>query len=398
MAKADTADTQGVPAGTRGDARFVMPAARLDALLKALRHDGYLTIGPKAQDGAVVLDEIAGAAQLPLGLIDDQEAGAYRLTKAKTPAYFDFTHGAQSWKRYLFPPKEKLWTALKTATGFQVQAPVDAPKYAFIGVRSCELSAISIQDKVFAQGEHVSAGYKARRDQALIVALNCRRAGGTCFCVSQDAGPKVKDGFDLALTELMRKGAHEFLIEAGSERGRGILAKHGAALEARPAAAADVKAADKAVDQAAQSMGRTMPKGARKVLAANLESPRWNDIAKRCLDCANCTLVCPTCFCSTTSDTTSLDGSTAERWRQWDSCFTLDFSYIHGGAVRREGAQRYRQWITHKLTHWHDQFGVSGCVGCGRCITWCPVGIDITAEVKAFAKDGQGKGNKGKGK
>ena len=120
----------------------------------------------------------------------------------------------------------------------------------------------------------------------------------------------------------------------------------------------------------------------------NLESPRWQEIAKRCLDCANCTLVCPTCFCNTTTDTTSLDGQTAERWRQWDSCFTLDFSYIHGGAIRRDGAQRYRQWMTHKLSSWREQFGVSGCVGCGRCITWCPVGIDITAEVRAMADEG----------
>ena len=359
----------------------VVEATRLDSLIKALRKSGYKTIGPKARDGAVVLEEIASADELPLGLVDDQKPGAYRLSKAKKPAYFDFTHGAQTWKRYLFPPKEKLWSAQKTAAGFEVQAELDAPKYAFIGVRACELAAIQIQDKVFVDGEHTATGYKARRDKALIVALNCRRAGGTCFCTSMDTGPKVKDGFDLALTELTKKDSHTFLVEAGSERGEKILAR----LDGRLATGDDFKAAKKAVNKAAKSMGRDMPKDAAKVLADNLESPRWQGIAKRCLDCANCTLVCPTCFCNTTTDTTSLDGQTSERWRQWDSCFTLDFSYIHGGAIRRDGAQRYRQWMSHKLSTWHDQFGVSGCVGCGRCITWCPVGIDITAEVRAMA-------------
>lgn len=367
----------------RQSAAIVIQAAQLDDLLKVLQKDGYVTIAPTARDGSVVLEEISSSAQLPLGLVDDQQPGAYRLSKAKKPAYFDFTHGAQSWKRFLFPAKEKLWSAHKTDAGFKVDAPVDAPKYAFIGVRACELAAMRIQDKVFVEGEYVSNGYAQRRKQALIVAVNCRRAGGTCFCTSMDTGPKVKDGYDLALSELTRKGAHEFLLEVGSADGQNILKR----LTGRPAEDGDFKTAQKASEKAAQSMGREMPKGAAKTLAKNLQHPRWQEIAKRCLDCANCTLVCPTCFCSTTSDSTSLDGQNAERWRTWDSCFTLDFSYIHGGAIRREGSERYRQWMTHKLTHWYDQFGVSGCVGCGRCITWCPVGIDITAEVRAIAKD-----------
>jgi len=374
----------GLMSTSDGSQALVIEADRLDSLIKALRKSGYKTIGPKARDGAVVLEEISGADELPIGLVDDQQPGAYRLSKAKKPAYFDFTHGSQTWKRYLFPPKEKLWTAQKTDNGFVVEAEVDAPKYAFIGVRACELAAIQIQDKVFVDGEHTATGYKARRDKALIVALNCRRAGGTCFCTSMNTGPKVKDGYDLALTELTKKDSHVFLVEAGSDQGEKILAR----LDGRPAVADDFKAAKKAVSKAAKSMGRDMLPDAAKILADNLESPRWQDIAKRCLDCANCTLVCPTCFCNTTTDTTSLDGQTAERWRQWDSCFTLDFSYIHGGAIRRDGAQRYRQWMTHKLSSWHDQFGVSGCVGCGRCITWCPVGIDITAEVRAMADEG----------
>ena len=104
--------------------------------------------------------------------------------------------------------------------------------------------------------------------------------------------------------------------------------------------------------------------------------------------CGNCTLVCPTCFCATVQDTTDVSG-TVERDREWASCFDVEHSYLHGGSVRETTRARYRQWMTHKLSTWWDQFGTSGCVGCGRCVTWCPVGIDITEEAAAIrASDG----------
>ncbi len=125
--------------------------------------------------------------------------------------------------------------------------------------------------------------------------------------------------------------------------------------------------------------------GIKDLLYQNFEHPRWDNVAQRCLTCANCTMVCPTCFCTTVEDVSDVTGDHAERWRRWDSCFTQSFSYIHGGSVRTSAKARYRQWMTHKLASWIDQFGTSGCVGCGRCITWCPVGIDITEEVRAIA-------------
>jgi Fe-S-cluster-containing hydrogenase component 2 len=132
-------------------------------------------------------------------------------------------------------------------------------------------------------------------------------------------------------------------------------------------------------------MGRSMDTtDIKELLYRNYDHPRWRNVASRCLTCANCTMVCPTCFCTTVEDVTDLTGNQAERWRKWDSCFTVDFSYIHGGSVRASPESRYRQWMTHKLATWIDQFGTSGCVGCGRCITWCPVAIDITEEVRAI--------------
>ena len=125
----------------------------------------------------------------------------------------------------------------------------------------------------------------------------------------------------------------------------------------------------------------------RDTLLSNLDHPRWDEVAERCLSCANCTMVCPTCFCSSVDEISDLAGDHVERERTWDSCFNVGFSYMNGGNVRDNVRSRFRQWLTHKLASWIDQFDTSGCVGCGRCITWCPVGIDLTEEVAAIRGD-----------
>jgi ferredoxin len=171
------------------------------------------------------------------------------------------------------------------------------------------------------------------------------------------------------------------LADAATPTGDEILAE----ISSQPATREQIAAATAAVETAASHMGRTMPtSGLKELLYRNVENPRWDALAERCLSCANCTLVCPTCFCSTVEDCTDLAGQRAERIRKWDSCFTTDFSYIHGGSVRATPRSKFRQWMMHKLAYWNDQFGTSGCTGCGRCITWCPVGIDITEEVRAI--------------
>jgi ferredoxin len=247
-------------------------------------------------------------------------------------------------------------------------------------VRACELNAIAIQDKVFTGGKFVDRDYAARRAGIFVVAVNCGEPAGTCFCVSMDSGPRAEQGYDLALTEVL-DGEHRFLVEAGSPAGEEVLAE----LSFRPAEESDVAAATAVTDSAAERMGRSMESfGLRELLADNLEHPRWDEVTERCLTCGNCTMVCPTCFCTSVEDTTDLTGTETARTRVWDTCFSLDYSYIHGGSVRASARSRYRQWLTHKLGTWHDQFDTSGCVGCGRCITWCPVGIDITEEVAAL--------------
>jgi len=357
-------------------------------LVEALREEGYTVVGPTVRDGAIVYDELASAAELPAGWNDEQEAGSYRLRRRDDGALFAHVVGPHSWKRYLFPPSLRLFSAGRPA-GSQLLEITEEPspdiRYAFIGVRSCELEAIALQDRVFLEGDHVDPFYRAVREGALVIAVNCTRAGGTCFCASMDSGPRCSSGFDLALTEIVEDDRHGFLVVSGSERGSGLLAR----LPCRGAGKSDMAAADAGVARATDQMGRRLDTdGIRDLLYDNLEHPRWSDTAGRCLSCGNCTMVCPTCFCSTVEDVTDLAGTQAERVRQWDSCFTSEHSYIHGGATRVTTKARYRQWLTHKLASWIDQFGASGCVGCGRCITWCPVGIDITEEVRVI-RDGE---------
>jgi ferredoxin len=361
--------------------------AGLDGLLGVLRARGYTVVGPRERSGAIVFDEVASVADLPAGWVDETDGGRYRLVRGGDEALFRHAVGPESLTRFLFPPRVRTWHALTNEHGeIQVQTGEPTPRYAFLGVRACDLHAVAIQDRVFLEGGYVEPDYEARRRDALFVAVNCTRAGGTCFCVSMDTGPRVRTGFDLVLTELLDEGGHRFLAEAGSERGAELLA----ALPTRAAEPPEVAAADDAVAAAAASMGRSLDTtGIRELLQDNAEHPRWDAVAERCLSCGNCTMVCPTCFCSTVEDVTDLTGETSERTRVWDTCFSLEHSSMHGGAVRRTTRSRYRQWMTHKLSTWIDQFGSSGCVGCGRCIAWCPVAIDITEEVAAIRADAQ---------
>jgi ferredoxin len=361
----------------------------LQQLLEALKKRGYHIIAPTMGDGAIVYDEIGSLGDLPAGWTDVQEGGNYRLKKRDDAALFGYVVGPHSWKKFLHPPVLRLWQADRTRESFQIRGEdQEQPRFAFLGVRSCELHAIAVQDRVFLNGPHIDLVYQARRQQVFLVAVNCGQAGGTCFCASMNTGPKATSGFDLALTEILQNGRHYFVMEVGSERGAEVAAE----IPHRTATPADRGTAESISARTAEQMGRSLDtRGIKELLYSNYEHPRWDDVANRCLSCANCTMVCPTCFCTTVEDVTDLTGEHAERWRKWDSCFTLAFSYLHGGSVRSSTRSRYRQWMTHKLGTWIDQFGTSGCVGCGRCITWCPVGIDITEEIRAL-RSGNGIG------
>jgi ferredoxin len=372
----------------------VIRRAGLGALIDALKDRGYTVIGPTVRDDAIVLTEIGSADELPFGAGVTLDEGRYRLMKRADSAAFANSGGPQSWKAFLHPPRVRLWTTRRDGSEPATVAAENDPQppgsdmgsrarraYAFIGVRPCDLAAIGVLDTVLRAGTYPDETYTRRRDGVFVVAVECTEPGETCFCASMGTGPGASGGYDLVLTELVDEIDQWFVVRVGSEAGAQVLAE----LSVERVGSADVEA-QQAVARAGERMSRRMPADMRETLAGARESPHWDDVASRCLTCGNCTLVCPTCFCTTTEDVSDLTGENAERWRRWDSCFDLDFSYIHGGSVRSSGASRYRQWMTHKLSAWHDQFGSSGCVGCGRCIVWCPVGIDITAEAAALSR------------
>ncbi|MEX3010566.1 4Fe-4S dicluster domain-containing protein [Hoeflea sp. TYP-13] len=365
----------------KSDQPVYLNISGLDALIGLLGDDGYCVVGPQLRDGAIVYDELHGTDELPRGWIDEQDGGHYRLHR-EGDAYFGYVVGPQSWKKFLHPPHQPLWRMQKTDGKPEILTePPAQEKYAFIGVRACELQAIAIQDTVFGGEPYTDPNYQARRERAFLVAVNCARSARTCFCASMGTGPKAESGYDLVLTEISTGKNSGFLAEAGSSKGQKKLER----LPSRPASDAECSKAAAIVKKTAASISRSIEtEGLPELVKGSPDHPRWEDVSDRCLSCANCTMVCPTCFCTSVEDKSALDGSETVREQRWGSCFTIDFSHIHGGAVRQSGQSRYRQWMTHKLGTWHDQFGTSGCVGCGRCITWCPVGIDITEEAAAL--------------
>jgi ferredoxin len=406
----------------------ILPKPRFDDLIRLLADDGYEVVGPHIEQGAIVYAPVRSVQDLPVGWTDRQAPGSYRLERRSDQAYFGYAVGPHSWKKYLFPPTLRLWQGQRTDGGFAVRDEEhEPPRRAFLGMRACELHALAVQDRVFINrdGRFTDAHYAKARERLLLIAVECEHPAGTCFCASMGTGPEVRpervpllaskheDGArqangegtakiplplaapnsnattadfpvcDLVMTEL----DDAFVVRATSATGQGVVNR----LSLSAASADQAEDARCLVEAAAQSMGRAVDvTGVRSLLHRNQEHPRWDDVASRCLACTNCTLVCPTCFCSCTEDVSDLDLQTVERVRRWDSCFNPDFGRVHGGNFRPSIRGRYRQWLTHKFASWFDQFDVSGCVGCGRCITWCPVGIDVTEEIAAIREsDGQ---------
>ena len=362
-----------------------LPKGALEDILINLRNQGYEAIGPMIKDGAVVYSPLSSMQDLPKGYTSEQDAGYYRLVHTGDDDYFSLTPGPHTWKQFFFPPRSELTELRRDAqrpNRWLVETrQTRPPAYAFIGVRPCELAAIQIQDRVFLRDDVKDPIYRSRRERAFILVVNCINPSGTCFCASMGSGPKATEGFDLALTEL----EDVFLVEIGSETGRMVIAN----LAWEPASAFLVQAAQRKLEAARAQMGRTLDNvdALPAKLGSSLDHPQYDDVARRCISCGNCTQVCPTCFCWDVQEINQLDGQVVRRERVWDSCFNPEYSYVFGGNSRPNTRSRYRQWITHKLASWQQQFGTLGCVGCGRCITWCPAKIDITVEAAALVKE-----------
>ncbi len=354
----------------------------LNKIFSYFKSKGYKILGPTVKDSAIVYDEIESLDDLPIGWTDEQFPGSYRLKERDDKAVFGYVVGPRSWKRFLYPPISTLWEARKENGNIKIfENNSNDEKFVFVGVRACEISAILIYDKILGGGQYVDSNYIKRRENTFLIAVNCNEPGNNCFCSSTGTGPAVLTGYDIVLTEVISSDKHYFIARAGSEMGEELLTSLGF----RDATDLEIEESEKIIADAPNKFKRKVDlTDVVEILQANYENPLWDRVSEKCLTCGNCTMVCPTCFCHTIEDVTDLTGQTAKRIKRWDSCFTMEFSYIHGGSVRYSVMSRYRQWMTHKLSTWKDQFGMIGCVGCGRCITWCPVGIDIVENVAGF--------------
>lgn len=348
------------------------------SLIDRLRDDGHIVFAPVERDGTVLYDEIEHIDELPTARRDVQVAGSFRIEPGKENEIFGIAHGPGSLKAFHFAPREPLLRLERNDNEIRVDETLPEPaRIAVIGARACDLAALDRQDRIFLHDRFRDTHYALRREFITIVAVECTRSVDTCFCTSMGTGPNVRSGFDVVLTEL----PEGFVARAGSERGERLLAS----IAAGAPPAGMIERASSAVDDCARNMRRNFDaSGLRELLPARAEHPRWKEVAARCLSCGNCTMVCPTCFCHSVDDVTDIRGTSTERVRSWASCFSPDHARIHGANFRPTTRERYRQWLTHKFATWFDQFGTSGCVGCGRCITWCPTGIDPTEEIDAL--------------
>jgi ferredoxin len=344
----------------------------------------HKVIGPKIEQGVIVLGEI-DMDDIPAGYEDHQKAGSYRLLKGKRPEIFSFSTGPDSFKRFLHPPVSEMFSFKSSRTAIAITAPDrQGEPLAFIGVRACDLTALKLYDRVFLERQEKDQLYESLRRDSLVIALDCSYPGENCFCHAMGTGPSVTNGFDIALTEL----EDSFLLETGTVAGQRLL--DGLPLEEATESDMEERAArtERCLGMMKKSIRADDLPG---LIYRSLDHPRWTDIAERDLECGNCTQVCPTCFCNSRYDLVHLAGISPRarevsgtRVRKWDSCFSRNFARVHGGNFRPSRRARYRQWMSHKLAYTVEQFGLPGCVGCGRCITWCPAGIDITEEMDAL--------------
>jgi ferredoxin len=353
--------------------------AGLQTLIDNLVSLGYECFGPQVRDHAIVYDVITNIADLPVGIIDVQSPGHYRLKQTGDKNFFRWNNGPQGIKPLVFKPEEPIWSCQKSPDGnlrFEKNM-ISVKKRAVIGVRACDIAALFLQDKHFLHDHNKDEYYRNRRQDLLLIAANCTRSAATCFCSSTGDGPRAHYGYDISLTEL----ADGLLVHTLSEQGDNVIKE----LELRTATQEEMAEADSLINVAAEQQRSLPSHNLKAMLFSKLKDARWQQIADRCLSCGNCTSVCPTCFCHSENEKPAMNGEVSQHTRQWDSCFSQEHSYIHGITIRSETQHRYRQWLTHKFGSWHDQYGRSGCVGCGRCISWCPVGIDVTEELNAFA-------------
>ena len=192
----------------------VIDAAGLQRLVSTLIDRGYRVVGPTLSDNAIVLAELTSADDLPRGWGVDVGPGHYRLRRRDDDALFGHSAGPQSWKQFLHPPRQKLWSSRRRR-----RDPKRLPRYAFIGVRACDLAAIAMLNGVLGDGAHPDEGFVGRLRRIFVVAVNCTEPGGLCFCASMGTGPAVGPGLRPRAHRAHRRRRPPYLVDVGTDDG-----------------------------------------------------------------------------------------------------------------------------------------------------------------------------------
>ena len=360
---------------------FTAAKGSVPRLIGNLQHQGFTVIGPSLSEGVIRLRELKGAGDLASGVMDVQGPGSYALG-GESDFLFASVNGPDSPKRYLHPAEVELSRIVDKGSGVELVSAFHSDrKYAFFGIRPCDLMGVAVMDRTMLMPGFEDPVYSTLRDDSIFIVVNCTRAGEDCFCASMGTGPAAESGYDVAITELPEK-----LLFDIPGKNMGLFQ----GIDLNAATEEELQEGEEMSRRAREQMGRRVSqKDPARQMYATMDSPVWGKVAERCLACGNCTMVCPTCFCNTIIDRTDLRDGSVSRVRIWDSCLSKDFVYSAGGNPRQQRTARYRQFVMHKFAYWPDEFGTYGCVGCGRCITWCPVGIDITDTVNAVLKGQQ---------
>ena len=291
-------------------------------------------------------------------------------------------------KDVLFPQTERLFAYRHGEAGVKIDEPSKEEKGSvLIGLRPCDARGLVLLDKVF--GEPLQDPYYSeKRSQTFIIGMACEKPDPKCFCLALGSGPCSPEGSDLLLLDL----GDRYLVKAGNPKGIAFL-ENKAFEEADDEALARESIVKKEAEDSMKARSMLEPVGTgetlEKLMENLFEDPIWNDITESCLGCGICTYLCPTCHCFDILD--EVGQSTGERIRIWDSCQFPLFTHQASGVNPRPSAkERFRQRIMHKLCYLPQNGNLTGCVGCGRCVTECPVNLDIREVIqKISAREAQ---------
>jgi sulfhydrogenase subunit beta (sulfur reductase) len=326
----------------------------LGKFVENLKKD-HEVIGPKRKAEGYIFDYIDDSGELAL----------------------DYTTTMLPPKKIFFPPREPLYSYEKVGEEVVIKDLSEKwkKKRILFGVHSCDINALLILDGVFG-GKLKDQLYLNRRRNTLIIGMNCRSPGENCFCDAMTTGPTIKKGYDLLLTDIGDK----YYVQVGSKAGEKLLSRD----LFRTATKADRKKMEAEVIRVKNKLQSDF--GIDKLgekMKGKFWSKLWEAQTKKCVLCGACNFVCPTCYCFDVVDETDLAGKKGQRVRVWDTCHFKDFATVAGGINFRGGkVPRVKQRLYHKLCYSTEQRGVYDCVGCGRCIQFCPAKIDIREIIK----------------